>query len=111
MRYMIAAIGFLALLEVAHADAPAEQPPPVRATIDRGLAFLAKDAVAWKNEHNCVSCHHAAHVVWSMREAKQRGIAVDEELLAELTKWIAESGDGKTGVPRPPTGRHRASIG
>ncbi len=36
-----------------------------------------------------------------MREAKERGHAVDEPLLAELTKWIAESGDGKTGIPRP----------
>src|SRR5262249_11723898 len=26
---------------------------------------------------------------------------VQEPVLAELTKWVAESGDGKTGVPRP----------
>ena len=26
---------------------------------------------------------------------------MDETVLAELTKWTAESGDGKTGVPRP----------
>lgn len=70
-------------------------------TIDRGLAFLVKDALAWKTEHNCVSCHHAGLVIWSMREAKQRGHTVDEPVLAELTKWVAESGDGKTGVPRP----------
>jgi hypothetical protein len=70
-------------------------------TIDRGLAFLAQDAMAWKHEHNCVSCHHGALVIWSMREAKQRGHTVDEPVLAELTKWVAESGDGKTGVPRP----------
>src|SRR6267142_1855977 len=49
----------------------------------------------------CVSCHHAGLVVWAMREAKQRGHAVNEPVLAELTKWIAEAGDGKTGVPRP----------
>jgi hypothetical protein len=73
----------------------------VAATIDRGLVFLAKDALAWKNEHNCVSCHHAGLVLWSMREAKKHGHAVDELVLAELTTWVAESGDGKTGVPRP----------
>src|SRR5207302_7628311 len=77
------------------------KPADVDATINRGLAFLVKDALAWKSEHNCVSCHHAALVVWSMREAKQRGHAVDEPVLAELTKWVADSGDGKTGVPRP----------
>lgn len=73
----------------------------VDATIDRGLAFLAKDAVAWKNEHHCVSCHHASLIVWAMREARQRGYSVDEPLLVELTKWVAESGNGTTGVPRP----------
>jgi hypothetical protein len=36
-----------------------------------------------------------------MCEAKQRGYAVDEPTLAELTKWIAESGDGKTDLARP----------
>jgi hypothetical protein len=73
----------------------------VRAAIDRGLGFLTKDALAWRDQHKCVSCHHAGLVVWSMREAKQRGHTVDESVLAELTKWVAEAGDGKTGVPRP----------
>jgi Prenyltransferase and squalene oxidase repeat len=73
----------------------------VEVSIDRGLAFLAKDAVAWKSEHNCVSCHHAGLVIWSMREAKERGHAVAEPVLAELTKWVAESGDGKFVAARP----------
>jgi hypothetical protein len=75
--------------------------------VDRGLAFLAKDAVAWREKHNCASCHHAALVVWSMREAKRAGHAVDEAVFAEMTKWVAGSGDGKTGVPRP-EGRPKA---
>jgi hypothetical protein len=73
----------------------------LKAAIDRGTAFLAKDALQWKKDHNCVSCHHAALVSWSLREAKLRGHAVDEAVLAEMTKWCAESGSGKTGVPRP----------
>lgn len=73
----------------------------IGAAIDRGVAFLAKDALAWKKEHNCTSCHHAGLIIWAMREAKLRGHTVDEPVLAELTKWVAESGDGKTGVPRP----------
>jgi hypothetical protein len=85
----------------AFADEAAPKSADVGAAIDRGLAFLAKDALAWKAEHNCASCHHAAFVVWAMREAKVRGHAVDEPVLAEMTKWLAESGDGKTGVPRP----------
>src|SRR5262249_22857157 len=83
------------------------EPGAAVAVIARGLAFLKSDALGWKDEHNCDSCHHAALVVWSMREAKLRGHAVDGPVLAELTRWVAESGDGKTGVPRP-AGRPRA---
>jgi hypothetical protein len=85
------------------------KPSPVGATIDRGLAFLTRDALAWKNEHHCVSCHHAALVIWSMREARQRGHAVDEPVLAEQTKWVAESGDGKFGLARPASAPRAAS--
>jgi hypothetical protein len=46
-----------------------------------------------------VPSRRARHL--SMREAKLRGHSVDEKVLDEWTKWIAESGDGKTGVPRP----------
>jgi hypothetical protein len=72
-----------------------------QAAIDRGLAFLVKDALAWKEKHKCASCHHAALTIWALHEAKERGHQVDEPVLAELTKWIAQSGEGKTGVPRP----------
>ena len=75
--------------------------PPPRAAIDRGLAFLAKDALAWKSEHNCASCHHAGLVIWAMRESKEHGFAVDEPTLAELTHWVAELGEGKMNVPKP----------
>ncbi len=44
-----------------------------------------------------------------MREAKLRGHAVDEPVLAELTKWVAESGDGKFGLARPATAPRAAS--
>lgn len=101
------------VLAVVLGEAPAREPqsPPseIAATIDRGLAFLAKDAVAWKNEHGCASCHHASLVVWSMREAKQHGYAIDEPLLSDLTRWMAESGDGKFGLARPASAPHAAS--
>ncbi len=102
MRYFVVALILLATSRVALADAPRAEPSSVDATIDRGLAFLTSDALAWKNEHHCASCHHAALVVWAMREAKLRDHAVDEPVLAELTQWMAESGDGKTSLPRPP---------
>jgi hypothetical protein len=100
MRWIVAIV-VTTLSAAALAQGLRREPPGVDAAIDRGLGFVAKDAMAWKSKHNCVSCHHAALVIWSMREAKQRGHPVDEPVLAELTKWVAESGDGKTGVARP----------
>jgi hypothetical protein len=101
------------ILAVVMGETPAQEPqsPPseISATINRGLGFLAKDAVAWKNKHGCASCHHASLVVWSMREAKQHGYAIDEPLLSELTRWMAESGDGKFGMARPAGAPHAAS--
>jgi squalene-hopene/tetraprenyl-beta-curcumene cyclase len=91
----------------AAADEPRQEPSNVDVAIQRGLGFLQKDALAWKEEHDCVSCHHAALVIWSMHEARQRGHAVDDSFLSEFTKWVAESGNGKTGVPRP-EGRPKA---
>src|SRR5436190_7060030 len=105
MRFLLLIV--VVLSGVASAQEVGDKPSGVGAAIDRGLAFLAKDALAWKKEHNCASCHHAGLVVWSLREAKQRGHVVDEPVLAEMTKWVAESGGGKTGVPRP-AGRPKA---
>jgi len=87
--------------KAAAADEPAPAAKGVENAIHRGLDFLAKDAIAWRDKHNCVSCHHAAYIVWTFREAKERGHSIDEPLLAELTKWIAEAGDGKTSQKRP----------
>jgi hypothetical protein len=108
MRWIVASV-VLVLPGVVPAQALCQKPPSVSAAIDRGLGFLTKDALAWKNRHNCASCHHAALVVWSMREAKQRGHTVDGPVLAELTKWVAESGDGKFGLARPASAPQAAS--
>lgn len=106
MRCLAMVIG-AALPLVALAAEPTPPAAELDATIEQGLKFLRDDALAWKQEHNCVSCHHAGLVVWAMREAKLRDYQVDEDVFAELTNWVANSGDGTTGVPRP-EGRPRA---
>jgi hypothetical protein len=106
---LIVAIVVVALPRAVSAQELRQEPSRVGATIDRGLRFLTKDALAWKNKHNCASCHHAALVIWAMREAKQRGHAVDGPVLTELTKWVAESGDGKFGLTRPASAPKAAS--
>src|SRR6187431_3119759 len=102
MRSLIAgAVCFLTAVSLAAAEPAAPPAADAQPTIDRGLAFLAKDSLAWKAKHNCASCHHAAMVVWALREAKSQGHTVDEPVLAEMTTMLAASGGGKTGVPRP----------
>jgi hypothetical protein len=99
MRYLLAFL--VCSCGVAPAQQPATRPSDLDGTIDRGLAFLAKDALAWKEKYNCATCHHAALVVWSMREARQQGFRVNETVLSDLTRWLAESGDGKFSHSRP----------
>ena len=106
---IIAGIMVVVLPTLASAQDERPKPVDVSPTIKRGLGFLAKDALAWKKKHNCASCHHAALVIWAMREAKQRGHAVDGPVLTELTKWVAESGDGKFGLTRPASAPKAAS--
>jgi len=92
----------LASLFVASGARAADPPADISKTIDRGLRFLATDALAWKKQHNCVSCHHAALAIWAMREGKQRGHAIDEPALSELTKWTLAKGDGSNLMRKPP---------
>jgi hypothetical protein len=108
LRWVVVLVG-TALPAVAAGQDVRPKPARVEAAINRGLGFLVKDALAWKSKHNCASCHHAALVVWALREARQRGHAVNEPVLAELTNWVAESGDGKFGLARPASAPRAAS--
>lgn len=108
MRLMIASLVWL-LPVVVSAQETAPKQAEVDVAIDRGFGFLVKDALAWKEEHKCASCHHAALVVCAMREAKQFGRSVDEPVLADLTRWLAESGNGKFGLARPASAPNAAS--
>jgi squalene-hopene/tetraprenyl-beta-curcumene cyclase len=60
----------------------------VKATINRGLSFLAKDSVAFKQMKQCYECHHAPFTIWALNEGKKQGYAVDEEVLADMTSWV-----------------------
>lgn len=99
MRFLAVAFCLISSAGISRAD-ESVQPAETSAAIEKGLTFLVKDALAWNAKYHCASCHHAGLVVRAMREAKLRGIAVDEPVLADLTKSISE-GEGKTGVPRP----------
>lgn len=85
MRCWIAIVA-VAILNV---DACAQdRDAAVKATINRGLGFLAKDSSAWKQSKQCYECHHTPFTIWALNEGKKQGYAVDEEVLSDLTSWV-----------------------
>src|SRR5262245_8397532 len=79
----------------------AAEPDALKA-IDRGLKFLAEDAVTWKAERKCASCHHIPMAIWALNEAKGRGYAVDDKARAELTAWAVAKDDPAKVNPKHP---------
>jgi hypothetical protein len=67
--------------------ATAPTPEQARKAIERGIAFLESDAVKWRKERNCATCHHGTMTVWALSQAKSQGYAVDWETLADMTEW------------------------
>src|SRR5205085_6195755 len=96
----LSAIAHLILLPMGAAAAgPA---PNVEETINRGLAFLAKDNLAWKVKRQCAECHHAPFTIWALNEGKKQGYAVDEKALADLTSWVLTRDHLARLVAKPP---------
>jgi hypothetical protein len=60
VRYSAAILG----LPILTVDARAENlDVDVKAAIDRGLSFLAKDSMAWRESRKCYECHHAPFTI------------------------------------------------
>ena len=75
-------------------DAPTKATPTpqqIRKAAERGLAFLEKDAVKWRNERKCATCHHGTTTVWALSEAKSQGYTVAVETLADTARWTKSS--------------------
>jgi squalene-hopene/tetraprenyl-beta-curcumene cyclase len=85
MRRLVAIVTVVLLGVQARAD---DSVPDVRSVIDRGLVFLAKDSVTWKESRKCYECHHAPFTIWALNEAKHRGYPVDDKVLTEMTSWV-----------------------
>jgi hypothetical protein len=92
----------------ARADSPEKGDPPhlqqARTTIERALTFLDHDAVKWRRERGCATCHHGAMTVWALSEAQRQGHPVAAEPLANAIQWTKERflpRVGKSRDPRP----------
>jgi squalene-hopene/tetraprenyl-beta-curcumene cyclase len=81
-------IAILLLLALPPWAVAADSGPSLKGTINRGLAFLAKDNLAWKATRKCAECHHAPFTIWALNEGKKQGYAVDDKALAEMTSWV-----------------------
>ena len=64
-------------------------PPDRRARIP----YIEKNGTAWIKERNCLACHYAGYMLWSLRDASQRGFAIDQGKLAESTNWAISQTD------------------
>jgi squalene-hopene/tetraprenyl-beta-curcumene cyclase len=100
------------ILGVLPVGAVAADPvPDVKETIDRGLTFLKKDNLAWKEKRQCAECHHAPFTIWALSEGKKRGYAVDEKSLADLTAWaVARGVPARTATRQEPIDLNEAPL-
>jgi squalene cyclase len=91
-----AAVGILTTVVLASAgSAGASEPAPsreqVRQAVERSVAFLEKSGTGWWTSNKCASCHHVPISIWSLNEAKKRGVAVNDKALEQLRDWAVPS--------------------
>jgi len=66
----------------------------------RAVAFLSREAQAWKGQHGCASCHHNGEAARALLLASHRGLDVGESLadtrpfLQNPAGWAANKGHG-----------------
>jgi hypothetical protein len=66
-----------------------------RQTAERAIPYIEKYGTAWINERNCMACHYAGYMLWSLRDASQRGFDIDKGKLAESTNWAISQTDAQ----------------
>lgn len=76
--------------------------PDSRRAIDAGLKSLTDDAVNWKVDRKCSSCHHIPMTLWVLNEAKQLGHTVNEKARVDLTGWVIAKDDPAKVNPKQP---------
>ncbi len=59
----------------------------LRRAVTQGLGYIAKAGDVWTEEKNCNGCHHLPEMLWSHREARRRGFAIDQAKYGEWLAW------------------------
>lgn len=71
-----------------------------QSTIIRGLNFLQADAVKWRQDKTCSTCHHGSMTMWVQLEALSRGFTVAPDELQENIRWAKERIMERADLPR-----------
>lgn len=94
LSFALGLVILLALSAIASADEPAMGTrATIEAVIPPALRYLEKEALSWKAEMGCASCHHAPMMLWSCETAKSKGFTVNEEAVAEIRAFILDEGN------------------
>jgi squalene-hopene/tetraprenyl-beta-curcumene cyclase len=72
------------------AAADADGNVDVGAVVKRSVPFIEREGASWMAARGCVSCHHSAFMVWSLRTAKRSGASIDDEKLRAWTEWAGD---------------------
>lgn len=62
----------------------------VELAIPGALRYLEKEALSWKAEMGCASCHHAPMMLWACETARAKGFPVKESAVAEIRAFILD---------------------
>jgi len=101
MRFRIVFCAALMTLDLVGAQlASATEPPLTRPAVERSLDFLERDAVKWRKEHECSTCHHGTMTIWALTEAASRGYTVAPETLADMATWAKQRALERLDQPR-----------
>lgn len=107
------------------ADAEYKQPTPAkrsirtdipldvqaRQAVERTIPYIEKNGTAWIKERKCLSCHYSGYMLWSLRDASQRGFTIDKNKLAESRSWALsqpQQGHGLEGAAQMLIARDRS---
>lgn len=91
---------FFAVLSGQRARSDDTKPNSELTTVQRGLGFVQADAVKWRQEKKCSTCHHGTMTMWVQLEAKSLGFAVPPQEFQENVGWAKERILERVDLPR-----------
>ena len=85
----------IALAADPRANDKAATPEQIAAAMKRGVVWLEKDMVAWREKRKCAACHHGPLYLTAISIAARQGFPVDQSVRKDMTDWLLESRDAR----------------